>query len=117
MYAALPSDQRASAVILAENFGEAGAVDEYGPARGLPHAYSGHLSYWLWGPPPGEPQTVIAIGMPRAYLESEFESVQDAGTIAMPYGIENYEYGQPIFVCSKPRVSLAQWWPSQQHYS
>ena len=117
VYAALPSDQRASAVILAENFGEAGAVDEYGPARGLPHAYSGHLSYWLWGPPPGEPQTVIAIGMPRAYLESEFESVQDAGTIATPYGIENYEYGQPIFVCSKPRVSLAQWWPSQQHYS
>ncbi|HEX6350353.1 MAG TPA: glycosyltransferase family 39 protein [Candidatus Dormibacteraeota bacterium] len=117
VYSALPADQRAGAVILADNFGESGAIDEYGPRLGLPAAYSGHLSYWLWGPPPGDAQIVITIGVPRAELESEFESVEQAGTIDMPYGIHNEEYGRPIFICSRPRLSLAEWWPSQQHYS
>lgn len=38
-----------------------------------------------------------------------------AGTIDMPYGIHTEEYGKPIFICSRPRLSLAEWWPSQQH--
>ena len=40
------------AVILTRNYGEAGAIDRYGPALGLPRAYSGHNAYGVWGPPP-----------------------------------------------------------------
>jgi 4-amino-4-deoxy-L-arabinose transferase-like glycosyltransferase len=116
VYGGLPADQRGSTIILADNYGEAGAVDLYGPGLGLPRAASGHLSYWLWGPGQDSPQTVIAIGLPRDYLESEFGSVQPAGTIDMPYGIHNEEYGKPIFICTDPKVSLAAWWPSDQHY-
>ena len=35
--------------ILAGNYGEAGAIDHYGPALGLPEAISGHNSYYFGG--------------------------------------------------------------------
>jgi hypothetical protein len=47
-----------SAGILAGNYGEAGAINLYGPAYGLPEAMSGINSYWLCGygdPPPLAP--------------------------------------------------------------
>src|SRR5207302_548716 len=117
IYRGLPADQRPSAMILADNFGEAGAIDEYGPALGLPRAASGHLSYWLWGPAQSAPGTVIAVGLPRAALDPEFGEVRQVGVIDMPYGIHNEEYGKPIFVCTQPTRSLADWWPARQHYS
>ena len=52
VYGSLPAAQRSSAVVLASNYGEAGAVDRYGRAAGLPAVYSGHNGYWYWGPPP-----------------------------------------------------------------
>jgi len=117
VYGGLPADQRASTVILAGNFGEAGAIDEYGPALRLPRAASGHLSYWLWGPAQAAPKTVIAVGLPRDSLVTECGDVRQVGVIDMPYGIHNEEYGRPIFVCTQPKLSLADWWPGQQHYS
>ena len=40
------------AVIFTHNYGQAGAVERYGPEYGLPQPYSGHMSYADWGPPP-----------------------------------------------------------------
>lgn len=36
VYASLPAERRCTAVVLASSYGEAGAVDHYGPADGLP---------------------------------------------------------------------------------
>ena len=52
VYKSLPPAQRARAVLLAGNYGEAGAIDYFGQALGLPRAVSGHNNFWLWGPPP-----------------------------------------------------------------
>jgi hypothetical protein len=39
--------------VIAENYGEAGAIDRYGPADGLPSiVYSGQNQLYLYGPPP-----------------------------------------------------------------
>ena len=48
-YHQLPVAQRRGVVVLTDNYSEAGAVDFYGPALGLPSAISGHNSFWLWG--------------------------------------------------------------------
>ena len=44
----LPSSERANVVILTSNYGEAGAIDRFGRALGLPQAFSGHNNFW-WG--------------------------------------------------------------------
>ena len=44
----IPPARRANAAIFAQNYGEAGAVDWFGPAHGLPPALAGHNEYWRW---------------------------------------------------------------------
>jgi len=48
VYLSLPQEQRSSVAIVTGNYGEAGAIDRYRSAFGLPRAYSGHNSYWWW---------------------------------------------------------------------
>ena len=50
-YRSIPQPQRAQAVVFTANYGEAGAVDRFGPSRGLPPAFSGHNGFAAWGPP------------------------------------------------------------------
>src|SRR3569833_1094377 len=49
IYNSIPAEQRASTGIFASNYGEAGALNMYGPPYGLPTAISGTNSYWLRG--------------------------------------------------------------------
>ncbi len=68
VYRTLP----AGTVILTANYGEAGAVDRYGPDRGLPGAYSGHMAYYDWGPPPDATDSVLAVGIDQKILRRLF---------------------------------------------
>ena len=54
----LPADEQLGVRVVTASYGEAAAIDLYGPARGLPRgtALSGHNSYAHWWPdgsPPG----------------------------------------------------------------
>ena len=62
VFHSLPADEQAQACILTENYGEAGAIDLYGPAYHLPQAISGHNTYYLWGPGKCSGQVVITVG-------------------------------------------------------
>jgi 4-amino-4-deoxy-L-arabinose transferase-like glycosyltransferase len=108
----LPAD--APVVILTANYGEAGAIDRFGPAVGLPHAYSGHNAYGLWGPPPGA-GPVIAVGLPVAGLAEHLRDCAPAGRIDNRAGIDNDERGAPIVICAGPRGSWAAVWPALRH--
>ena len=86
IYAALPTDQRARTAILAGNYGEAGAINLYGPAHGLPEAISGVNSYWArgYGEPP--PQTLIVLGFRRDAAERAVRELLPRGRVANRYG-------------------------------
>jgi len=58
----IPASDCTALGVMAEDEGEAGAVNLYGRAYGLPRAVSGMNSNWLrgYGDPP--PQTVRAVG-------------------------------------------------------
>ena len=58
----LPGSQRATGVVLTQNYGEAGAIDRYGPAVGLPPAYSGHNGFADWAQPFGQAGPVVVVG-------------------------------------------------------
>jgi hypothetical protein len=107
----LPPATAARAAILASNYGEAGAIDRYGPALGLPFAYSGHNAYWYWGPPPATADTVVAVGFSRDFLEQVFGDVRPGTRLDNHLGIANDEQGAPVWVCSGPRDSWRALWP------
>jgi hypothetical protein len=99
-------------VILASNYGEAGAVDRYGPALGLPSAYSGHMGFWWWGPPPGSRSAVvIAVGFDQSYLSRFFASVVLARRLDNRLEVDNDEQGASIRVCKGMRADWATIWP------
>jgi hypothetical protein len=110
VYHSVPADEEPRCAILAGNYGEAGAIDYYGPALGLPAAISGHNSYFDWGPRNYTGECVIIFGERAQEFTQYFGEVHFAGTItnanAMPV-----EQAVPVYVCRKPVAPLAELWP------
>src|SRR5208282_5213846 len=77
----LPADEIGQAAVLAANYGEAGAINMYGRAYGLPKAISGMNSYWArgYGDPP--PQIVIVVGFSSREVNQFFTSCELAGHV------------------------------------
>jgi Dolichyl-phosphate-mannose-protein mannosyltransferase len=111
VYQALPADERSGCAILAGNYGEAGAIDYYGPAIGLPKAISGHNSYFDWGPRNFTGSCVIIFGERATQFTQYFDDVRSAGTISNP-GAMPIEQSIEVYVCRKPHVPLPQLWPN-----
>jgi hypothetical protein len=111
VYRRLPVAQQATAAIVTSNYGEAGAVDRYGPALGLPPAFSGHNGYWYWGPPPANADTIVAVGFSRDFLAQQFADVTLATRLDNHLRVANDEQGAPVWVCSGPRDGWAALWP------
>jgi hypothetical protein len=109
-----PEDQTRVA-ILAWNYGQAGAIDYFGPALGLPHAISGHNNYYLWGPQQYSGEVVIAVGMPLEELKVLFGQIDLAATINYEYAIPE-ENNLPVYICRKPKMTLQQAWPRLKFY-
>ncbi len=102
-------------VIFTANYGEAGAIDRYGPALGLPAAYSGHNAFGLWGPPPDGSRPVLTIGLRPNQLARHFRGCATVARINDGVGIDNDEQRQPVSVCAAPLRPWGQEWPSLRH--
>jgi hypothetical protein len=102
--------QEGEVALLASNYGEAGAIDRYGQAHGLPEAHSGHMGYWHWGLPPERAEVVVAVGFDRGTLERAFADVTLAGRVDNGLGVDNDEQGAPIWVCERRVTSWEDLW-------
>jgi 4-amino-4-deoxy-L-arabinose transferase-like glycosyltransferase len=116
VWRSVPPARRAATVVLTGNYGEAGAIIRYGAPYRLPVAYSGHNSFWSWGPPARGGDTTIAVGLDRSQLTRVFRSVRLAARIHNHAGVENDEAGAPIWICTGLRRPWSQIWASFQHY-
>ncbi len=116
-YDSLPAAQRRRTTILTGNYGEAGAIERYGPGAGLPQAYSGANNFWLWGPPPAADSAAVAVNVDPALLRREFAHVRHVATFWNGAGVSDDEQGAPIFVGTGLRSSWAQVWPAFRNYS
>ncbi len=114
VYRQLPAADRARAAIFAYNYGEAGAVDYFGPRYGLPRAISGHNQYGLWGPREYTGEVVVAIGFTGNRLRQSFEEVTAAAHVSPRYALPE-ESNLTVYVCRHPRQSLQASW-SQWRY-
>jgi hypothetical protein len=110
VYNALPALDRAQAAVLAKNYGEAAAIDHFGPKLGLPLAISGHNQYGFWGPRGYSGNVVVAIGFTESFLRQSFGEVQLAAVVSPPHAMPE-ESNLPIFICRQPKATLQQMWP------
>ena len=115
VFQALPPAERGRAGVVAENYGEAGAIDLFGPSRGLPHAASGHLSYSYWRPPRRGATTVVSVGYRASQAAPYCASARQVGSVTNRDGIHNPEFGAPILVCRLKRP-LGQTLPHLRHF-
>jgi hypothetical protein len=72
---------------------------------------SGHNSLRSLGPPPGDRDLEIAIGYPTGDLRSWFSDVHEVAHTPTPYGLDNGEADQPVYVCRGLRGICADLWP------
>ena len=109
IYHRLPPEEQAKTAIFGQNYGQAGAIDLFGPELGLPKALSGHLAYHDWGPRGHTGEVMIVMDDDRETLERIFDSVEWAGRVEHRYSMPYQHFD--VFVCRRPRVTLAEIWP------
>jgi hypothetical protein len=113
VWRALPPDERARAAIITSNYGEAGALNFFGPADGLPRALSGHNQYGLWGPGDHDGSIILRInGDPDRYRALCAEATV-AGIFGVDYAMP-HERGA-IVLCRRLRTDLRRDWEAFVH--
>ena len=110
VYATLPPEEQSHCAIWGRSYGDAGAIDFFGKAYGLPHAISGYQNYYLWGPGSYSGECVIAMSMPEAVLRPWFDRVDLAATVSCEYCMPD-RTSVPIHVCRGLKQPLKDFWP------
>jgi len=116
-YHSLPPRLRRHTAVLAGNYGEAGAIDRYRTSYGLPQAYSGANTFWLWGPPPAADTAAIAVNVDPALLRREFASVRLVAIFRNGLGVSDDEQGARIFLATRLKSGWSRAWPAFRNYS
>jgi hypothetical protein len=114
IYNDLPPDERRVTAIYALDYGEAGAIDFFGPRYGLPKAVSGHMAYYIWGPPKYPVKVVIAINGKEESHRRAFGSVQQVAMVGTKYSMPGEHV--PVFLCRDPKLPLDQLWATTKIY-
>ena len=113
VYRALPEGERAATAIFGAGYGNAAAVDYFGPRYGLPKAIGGHNSYWLWGPRGYTGEVVITIGAAQCDLEGVFEEVRLVEVVNSPYAQDR---DVAVHLCRRMKLPMSVLWPRVRVY-
>jgi hypothetical protein len=109
-----PEEQRATA-IFANNYGEGGAIDFFGPKYGLPKAIGGHQNYWIWGPREYTGESLIVLGeRDERNLQRDCTSHSIIGNARDP--LSRPDEWMPIYYCRGLRRNLQTMWPELKRW-
>jgi 4-amino-4-deoxy-L-arabinose transferase-like glycosyltransferase len=111
-YHSLTPAQQAETAIFGNDYGQAAAIDFFGPKYGLPRAISGHQSYFLWGPRNYTGAIVIVLGGDYESTARHFASCKIVPTEDNPYALER----KPVLLCFGLKESLQTIWPKLKHW-
>jgi hypothetical protein len=109
-----PEEQRKTA-IFANNYGDAGAIDFFGPRYGLPKSIGNHQNYWIWGPREftGESLIVLGEGHERN-MKEHCASYSIIGNTKHP--LSRPDEWKPIYHCRGYEWNLQEIWPRMKHW-
>ncbi len=111
IFRALPPEEREHARVFGQNYGQAGAIDMYGPALGLPPGPLGSPRVPRVGAAAEDPTVLIVLDDDRPRLEELFESVdvRPAGVGRIPTRCRTSTSTSGSV--ESRRVSLRELWP------
>jgi hypothetical protein len=113
-YTLSPEDQRKTA-IFANNYGEGGAIDFFGPRYGLPKAIGGHQNYWIWGPREYTGESLIVLGeRHEENMQTECASYAIVGDAKDP--LSRPDEWLPIYHCRGLKWNLQTSWPQLKRW-
>jgi hypothetical protein len=117
VYTSLSASDRASAVVIAGNYGETGAMTRYGGGDGLPaQIYSGQNALYYLARPPASATVAVVVGIDDdQFVVSQFASCEVRGSLDDGVDIDNEEQGRVIRVCRGPVLPWPQLWPRFRH--
>ncbi len=115
VYHSLPPEEQARTAIFSNLWGEAAAIDFYGPRYGLPRAISRQNNYWIWGPRNYTGDIMIILHGDSEGEHAHFQHVDDMGSLAHPYARRD-EYFD-IFLCRGLKAgNLQEIWPKLKRF-
>jgi hypothetical protein len=114
-YKTLSESDRAKCAILVSNYGEAGAVNLYGPKLGLPRAISGHMTNYLWGPQGATGEVVLAYWDDKSTLDELFTEVTEVRRIHHMY-VMHRQNNRPLYLCRGMKVPMDVAWQQFKRY-
>ena len=109
IFHSLSEQEQAHKAIFANDYGQAAAVDFFGPRYGLPASISKAESYWLWGPRQYDGQSAIVLGSDGRGDREHFRSVEAAGQVNFVCSRDDERY--TIFMCRGIYAPLGVVWP------
>jgi hypothetical protein len=111
VYHHLQPEDRKRTAIFCQNYGEAGAIDFFGPKLGLPPAISGHQNYFLWGPRDWTGEAALVLDTRDDDEREQFATVEDLGQIVSSPWAMPFERRTHIYFCRDLKTSLQEFWP------
>ena len=115
VYNSLSPEEHARTAIFGNSWGEAAAVDFYGPKYGLPRAISKHNNYWYWGPRNYTGNIVIVLGSDGRGDREHFQSVEAVARVEHPYSRRDEHF--TIWLCRGLNQNLQDLWPNIRKFN
>ena len=112
VYKSLSPEEQTRTAIFANSYGQAGAIDFFGPRLGVPKSICNHQSYWLWGPRDFDGSIVVVLGSDGTGDREHFQSVEAAGSVEHPYSRRDKHFD--IFLCRGLTGDLHRFWPAHE---
>jgi len=111
VYNHLRPEDKKRAAIFCQNYGEAGAIDFFGPKFGLPPTISGHQNYFLWGPRDWTGEVALVLDTQDDNEREQFASVEDLGQIVSSPWAMPFERRMHIYLCHDLKANVRDFWP------
>lgn len=109
VYAQLPEATKSTTAIFTNDYGQASAIDFFGPRYGLPPSISKAETFWLWGPRNYTGSTVIVLGSNGKGDHEFFRTVEAVGRVNDSYSRADERF--EIFLCRDMHPELQILWP------
>lgn len=114
VYDGLTPPEREHAVIIADTYWQAAALDQFGRAH-LPPIYSPSRGFGYFGTPPDDASVMLAVGGYEAAWRSQYEHVDPVGKVDTRLGFQGNTQGVTIWKCSGLKKSWTREWPHWMH--